>query len=58
MSQYTMSSHNKRVKDKKEGSDVLSQIGEDSGAVIDSNQKRNNDDKMISGENDPTRSDE
>jgi hypothetical protein len=53
-----MSSHNKRVKDKKEGSDVLSQIGEDSGAVIDSNQKRNNDDKMISGENDPTRSDE
>ena len=53
-----MSSHDERVKDKKEGSEVLSQIGEDSGVVIDSNQKSNNDDKMVAGENDPTRSDE
>jgi hypothetical protein len=58
MSEYTMSSHDERVKDKKEGSEVLSQIGEDSGVVIDSNQNSNNDDKMVAGENDPTRSDE
>ena len=45
-----MSLDNENVDEKKEESKVLSQIGEDSGAVIEQKPKSINNDKLIEGE--------
>jgi hypothetical protein len=54
-----MSSNNKKQEEKEQDENkILSQVGEDPRAGVESKLKGNNNDKQIAGEADPTRSDE